>query len=215
MTEQELLAQLRDVRLPAEPGWWPPAIGWWVIAVILLALFAGVYFAYRRWRDNAWRRVALNEHKRLAAIGVDGRRVGDGRAVDGRAGDDRAEVLTGISELMRRVALKVERRDLIASVTDDQWLRALDRIGQTQEYTQGVGKHLSAAPYQNNASLSADELRRLLALTSQTIGRARIGSLQRSSSDQPALKPAASGLSLPGTTVPQHEGPSERVQKRV
>ncbi|MEM7194830.1 MAG: DUF4381 domain-containing protein [Pseudomonadota bacterium] len=26
--------QLRDIHLPASPGWWPPAPGWWVIALL-------------------------------------------------------------------------------------------------------------------------------------------------------------------------------------
>ena len=33
------LAQLRDIRLPVEPDWWPLAFGWWIVAALTLAGF--------------------------------------------------------------------------------------------------------------------------------------------------------------------------------
>ncbi len=50
--QADLLAQLRDIHLPADPEWWPPAPGWWI-----LALIAGVVLVYGVWRLIArWQR---------------------------------------------------------------------------------------------------------------------------------------------------------------
>jgi len=158
MNEQELLAQLRDVRMPDSPGWWPPAIGWWVVAALLLLLTISALWGLRHWRANAWRRVALREHRSLAD----------------NPGDI-SHALRGLSVLMRKVAMKVEPRHEVASATDEQWLNTLDRIGQTREYSEGVGNLLVVWPYRNPAAdtdLSADRIASLLRLTRQTITRA-------------------------------------------
>ena len=63
MTPEELLAQLRDIHLPADAPQAPPAgFAIWPIAVFL-AIFAGV-LAVRYWKRHAWRwqaRAALRE----------------------------------------------------------------------------------------------------------------------------------------------------------
>jgi len=54
-TQAKLLEQLRDIHASAEPGWWPPAPGWWVLATVLVVLLGYlVYRAYGAWR--AYRR---------------------------------------------------------------------------------------------------------------------------------------------------------------
>ncbi|HET9483332.1 MAG TPA: DUF4381 domain-containing protein, partial [Xanthomonadales bacterium] len=44
--------QLRDIHLPAEPSWWPPAPGWWLLAILVIAaLVFLVRFAWRKRRE--------------------------------------------------------------------------------------------------------------------------------------------------------------------
>ena len=112
-------------------------------------------FWLKHWRANAWRRAALHEHQNLAGNTPDG-------------------VLPALSVLMRRVAMKIEPRQNVASLTDREWLDTLDRIGQTREYNDGVGKLLIVWPYQDLAKqseLNKDQLTSLLRLTRQTITR--------------------------------------------
>jgi len=55
----QLLAQLQDIHGAGQPGWWPPAPGWWVLGLVLLALLvlalrkAAAHVAVRR-RRKAW-----------------------------------------------------------------------------------------------------------------------------------------------------------------
>ena len=60
MNPQDPLAQLRDIHLPEPVSWWPPAPGWWLLAVlVLIALVAISVFFYKRYQHNSFRRQAL------------------------------------------------------------------------------------------------------------------------------------------------------------
>jgi len=54
---QDPLAGLRDIHLPEPLGFWPPAPGWWVLALLGLALLAGLaYWLHRYLRRARFRR---------------------------------------------------------------------------------------------------------------------------------------------------------------
>ena len=59
---------LRDIHLPAEPSWWPPAPGWWLLAVIVLAVLVVAVWTWRRHRRvRGQQHLVLDELDRLAA----------------------------------------------------------------------------------------------------------------------------------------------------
>ena len=57
MTQEELLAQLRDIHLPAEITT-TPALGFALWPIIASALALGCILAVRYWRHTSWRRQA-------------------------------------------------------------------------------------------------------------------------------------------------------------
>ena len=42
----ELIAQLRDIRLPEPVTWWPPAAGWWIVAIVALCAVASLWYIF-------------------------------------------------------------------------------------------------------------------------------------------------------------------------
>ena len=51
MDSEELLAQLADIHLPEPVSFWPPAIGWWILAalaLVLLIILFRKFASYRR-----------------------------------------------------------------------------------------------------------------------------------------------------------------------
>ena len=65
----QLLAQLKDVHSPQSIGSWPPAIGWILLSIIaVVCLTALLWFTFRWYKNNAWRRAALKEFKRLKPV---------------------------------------------------------------------------------------------------------------------------------------------------
>lgn len=157
--QQELLQQLKDVAQPANPGWWPPAPGWWLLLFSVLLIAGILYWLYRmqstRKNRNAWRTSALEEHRRLHNMLENG--------------SGQTEVIAKLSVLMRRVALAVEPRSRIASLTDDQWLSKLDVIGKTTEYSNGVGSVLYRHQYMRDQRLEDKAVNDLFDITASTI----------------------------------------------
>lgn len=159
--EQQLLDQLRGLELPPEPGIWPPALGWWLVMAFVLTL-VGLWLLIRRWRRQTWKKIALREHRQIAAAPRD-------------TASQRASSLARLSVLMRRVALATCGRAGAASATEEDWLAILDTLSGSKEYTHGAGKRLQRHPYMRPDSLSDHAFDELLQLTLRTIHKAERG----------------------------------------
>lgn len=104
---------LRDIHLPAAPSWWPPAPGWWVLAALaLVAILAGAWWWQRRRRVQRQQQNILLELDRLV--------------LQHRQSGDRAALVSGMHQLLRRVA---RRHDpMAARQRGDTWRQTLARV---------------------------------------------------------------------------------------
>jgi len=98
MTQDAIsLDQLHDIVLPPAVPWWPPAPGWYVLLGLLtLAVIWLAWRFWKRWRANAYRRAALRELTTLRDA-------------------------PAIAELLRRTALAVAPRAIVAEKTGNAW----------------------------------------------------------------------------------------------
>lgn len=137
MNEQDPLAQLRDIRTPDPAGWWPPAPGWWILALLVLAaLAAGVWLLYQRRAKNAYRRSAREElESAWKSLQQDG---------------DRESYVHSLSQILRRTALVAYPPPLINALHGRAWLEFLDETSDDAEstaFSQGPGRDLATLPY--------------------------------------------------------------------
>ena len=141
MGPEELLRSLREIHIPETVPLWPPAPGWWLLALLIIgALFGGIVLFHRRW---ALRRAALKELRRLAR--------------EHRADEDGLQLVKGVSALLRRVALARAPRDEVAGLVGPQWLEWLDRNGG-DGFRRGAGRVLETAPYAPDPEIDTDAL---------------------------------------------------------
>jgi hypothetical protein len=117
------LPVLRDIHLPPPPSVWPPAPGWWLLAVLALGLFVFAIWRLLRARARATR------HRRLLAE-LDALKPAAVDAVTTPV------YLSALSAFLRRVARAIDAN--AAVLQGEDWIRFLDRHGD------GFGVHADA-----------------------------------------------------------------------
>jgi hypothetical protein len=125
---------LKDIHLPEAIGWWPPAIGWWLLAVLIPLLIVFLYWFYQR----LTRKTAIKTAKNNLA------------AIKHNPALDNNQKLRELSMLIRRVAISVNPRTEVASLTGRQWLAFLDKTLKGAPFSEGCGQLLAEAPYRNS-----------------------------------------------------------------
>lgn len=138
------LEGLRGYHLPDPVGWWPPAPGWWVLGLVLLAVGAVLgWWWLRRRRRTAAARQAQRELARLRRNRLEAK--------------DPAAFVRGLSTLLRRYVLAVFPRREVAALTGEAWLAFLDRHGGGGRFLAGPGRQLLEAPYRPARDAAAGE----------------------------------------------------------
>jgi len=61
MTTANPLDQLKDIHLPEAVGFWPPALGWWLLAAVFVVILLTGILLYKRHQKNAYRRSAVRQ----------------------------------------------------------------------------------------------------------------------------------------------------------
>lgn len=128
------LAGLRHWHLPEPIAWWPPAPGWWLLAVAgVIGAVLLVHWLWRRYRRAGVGRAARRE---LAAL-----------EQTLAAGGDARRYSADLSRLLRRLALVRYPRERVAGLSGRAWLEFLDATGGEGGFTQGAGRLLVEDAY--------------------------------------------------------------------
>ena len=144
------MLQLKDIHLPSAPGAWPPAPGWWLLAI---AVFALLFWA-GRWLVHYQKRRKL---QRMVIAELD-------RLQRPANSEQLSQWLAEISVLLRRVAMMRYPRKEVADLAGEKWTAFLDRHGGNGRYTNGVGRVLAEGPYARRNDVEEVDIDALLSL---------------------------------------------------
>ncbi|MDH5300403.1 MAG: DUF4381 domain-containing protein [Gammaproteobacteria bacterium] len=122
---------LRDIHLPAEVSAWPPAIGWYLLAALVLLLIAAGWL-WRRWRQ----RRAVHQLAQQELINI--------RQAFAQH-NNAAQLASDVSTLLRRVCLLYFPREQVAGLQGQAWIDFLNQIHPVFEAE--LAQFLLTAPY--------------------------------------------------------------------
>ena len=140
----QLLNQLQDIHGAADPGWWPPAPGWWLLALVLsLLLFWAVRVLARKLALSRRRRRWLEELDSL------------GRRFD--PSSQPREYLAAVNCLFRAVSLRAFPESACARLQGVEWVEFLAARMPDSPAGEALAV-LAHGPYESAPIFDADEL---------------------------------------------------------
>lgn len=142
--QQLLLEQLRDIHSPEPIGWWPPAIGWWILLFLFLcALIALGITIYLKHQRNAYRRQAVSAAGQLYQQYQEDR--------------DTAGYLGEMNELLRRVVRQITSDQSFAEKSGKGWISMLN-LHSEQPLSDTARVALSEQLYQSSPEVDVPTL---------------------------------------------------------
>ncbi|MBT8063277.1 MAG: DUF4381 domain-containing protein [Xanthomonadales bacterium] len=142
-----LLQQLRDIHGAPDVPWWPPAPGWWVLAVLVLfALFLLVRHARRQYQVRK-RRERLLHYIEWIETSVDPQQAP-------------GEFLSDLNRVFKLVALRAFPDSGCAELTGNAWVRFIDGNLPENGHAKGLDV-LAEGPWQRSPEFEAEQLAEL------------------------------------------------------
>lgn len=136
MTPGDLLSELRDIEVPAEPGWWLLSPFWQLVLVLLLgSIAAGLFYRNRRRRHLRLRQA----RDRLQRIRDLYRQHADTRAT-----------LQSLSAWLKQIAMAAFPGQGVAAMTGNAWIEFLQHSTASRVFDAEVLSLLAAGVYRRD-----------------------------------------------------------------
>ena len=135
---------LRDIHLPDGVSVWPPAPGWWLLLILLMAFAILLPKLIRYLKQPRPNKLAWSEFKRIQQ--------------QYQQQQNTQQLARELSALLRRIALSYLPREQVASLTGKAWQQQLASINPQQPLSDVVLDTLSTAAYQANTELDGQQL---------------------------------------------------------
>ncbi|AJI57077.1 hypothetical protein LA02_238 [Francisella philomiragia] len=121
MQTNDLLAQLKDIYLPARVSqWWPLAYGWWLLlGLIVLTFIIFLIILHFRKKRNSYKDSIVNDFR---------------KTIEETQQNKPKEALQNISVYLKRVALQKFPNQEIKTLHGEQWLEFLDSKMKKQNF---------------------------------------------------------------------------------
>ncbi len=138
------LTELKDIHLPTDPSFWPPAIGWWLVLIMTFILTILTLVSIWIWKRRAAKRAALKELSRIKLIFYRNK--------------NHHLLAKEISMLLRRAAITAFPEKSAASLTNDTWIEFLNAKSDAILFSKDIKHIIAEAPYRSDCQPFDDSL---------------------------------------------------------
>lgn len=135
---------LRDIHLPDAITWWPPAIGWWILLILIIAAFIFIPKLYRRMTYAPLNKVANITFQNIVA--------------EYKENNNDSTFVIETSQFLRQIAMTYYDRKEVAQLTGDKWIQALNNLIEQDYFSDDIIQTLVNAPYQKNINIDTEQL---------------------------------------------------------
>lgn len=135
---------LRDIKLPAEPGFWPLAPGWWAVIVLALALLSLLAIIWYKYRQKKKRWLAIESQ--LSALEFKHQETQDAQLL-----------LTDISAFLRRFVKYQLQQNTAATLSGRAWIDHLNKLAQRDLFSP-FAETLMTGAYRDQCEYDSEQL---------------------------------------------------------
>lgn len=141
--QQLVTSQLHDIVTPPPVSWWPLAPGWWLLfAAVLLASTIASHHMWHAYKRHRQRQQLLNELSELQL----------------QYQEQPLQYLQKLSQFLRAIAINFYGREIIARLTNRQWLLFLSRVTGCDDFQGPAGQLLLQQPYQADDTSNIEQM---------------------------------------------------------
>lgn len=137
--------ELRDIHLPdSDMLWWPLAMGWYVLIILLVLGVVLVFF---------WKK------RKPKAVVIDAGVAMQGVYLAYLEHENQHQFMQDLSIMMRRICLRYFPTQQVAALQGKAWVDFLDRSTEGQVcFSSGMGQSLEAGPYNKKQDVDVKAL---------------------------------------------------------
>jgi hypothetical protein len=125
---------LRDIHLPDAISFWPPAIGWWLLFILVPILIWAGWQLYKKITRLTAQKEALQLLEQIK---------NDSSITD-------LQKLQQLSAWLKRIAISYAPRKGVAHLSGEAWLNYLDETIEGHPFSQGIGRMLANRQFQKS-----------------------------------------------------------------
>ena len=141
---QEALKDLRDIHEPDPVSFWPPALGWWLLMLFVIAAIFLIRWQKKRKKQPKYKKLAIEAFKNIST-NYEVQRNGHKTACE-------------LSELIRKIMVLTDDRPDVAGLIDEEWLSYLDEKSDSELFSKGAGRILTTVAYKKESDVDVPGL---------------------------------------------------------